>query len=330
MIRLTDRSLTFHMPKVHADASLSIEFQRTLRIPDDNRSYPLPAGLGRFPLKNVDQYPNTVPDSWKTHGGVFLPMYQSEAMWISFIGHGYPCAVKIAAGKINAVTGDPWDDGLTAKQNYVVIPDQPWLDGFAVGEGLIRQFVAQPLGEGFTAEEQLTGEAEHGGLQIQVFPMKAEHYEKFQNEREELAASYQNNSAVMECCSVDMGLAPGGLMEQQIYDDHFGVDAWDTTAGARCFVHISNSAAWQSMTGEAPVTEPVTAERYAEAGIPWFDYYSENKTALKGSDKLAGLDSVATKKAKQGDFEDQPVISVDPSQVIQLNHDPGVVREGQF
>ncbi len=29
---------------------------------------------------------------------------------------------------------------------------------------MIRQFVAMPLGEGYTAEEQLTGEAQHGGL----------------------------------------------------------------------------------------------------------------------------------------------------------------------
>ena len=29
-----------------------------------------------------------------------------------------------------------------------------------------------PLGEGDTAEEQITGEVEHGGIQIMVYPMK--------------------------------------------------------------------------------------------------------------------------------------------------------------
>ena len=73
-------------------------------------------------------------------------------------------AVKVAAGKINAVTGEGWENELSSRpQDYVVIPEQPWLDGFSVMEGMIRQFVAMPLGEGFTAEEQLTGEAEHGG-----------------------------------------------------------------------------------------------------------------------------------------------------------------------
>ncbi len=35
-----------------------------------------------------------------------------------------------------------------------------------------------PLGRGFSAEEQLTGEAEHGGLQIVVYPMKRSVFER--------------------------------------------------------------------------------------------------------------------------------------------------------
>ena len=58
---------------------------------------------------------------------------------------------------VNAVTGDGWSDGLHVRpQDYLVAPRQPWLDGFAVDKGFIRQFVAMPLGEGFTAEEQIT------------------------------------------------------------------------------------------------------------------------------------------------------------------------------
>ena len=63
-------------------------------------------------------------------------------------------------------------DSQRHPQDYMVVPGQPWLDGFCVEKGLIRQFVAMPLGEGYTPEEQLTGEAEHGGLQIAVYPMK--------------------------------------------------------------------------------------------------------------------------------------------------------------
>ena len=105
-----------------------------------------------------------------------LPMYQAEAMWMSFSGGSYPVAVKIAAGKINAVNGEDWQAGLRqgSRQNYAVVPGQPWLDGFAVERGVIRQFVAMPLGGGHSVEEQLTGRAEHGGVQFQVYPLRAE------------------------------------------------------------------------------------------------------------------------------------------------------------
>ena len=51
-------------------ATVSVEFQRTLRIPDDGKVYPLPAGVGRFPLRHVDDYEKSVPESWLKRGGV--------------------------------------------------------------------------------------------------------------------------------------------------------------------------------------------------------------------------------------------------------------------
>ena len=103
-----------------------------------------------------------------------MPMYQSEALWIRFSA-SYPFAVKFAAGKINAVSGEAWTAELQREpQNYLVVPEQPWLDGFSVGAGLIRQFVAMPLGAGDSVEEQLTGQAEVGGMQLQVYPLSAE------------------------------------------------------------------------------------------------------------------------------------------------------------
>jgi hypothetical protein len=180
MIVLQHNELVFQFPEVHEDAVCRVDFQRTLRIPDDNRDYPLPPGLGRFPVEHVEDHVPRLPAAWIEHGGVLLPMYQAEALWINFSGRhgfrsttGYPFAIKIAAGKINAVTGDAWNNGLVrAPQDYLVVPDQPWLDGFCVQKGLVRQIVAMPLGRGYTAEEQISGAAEHGGIQIVVYPMK--------------------------------------------------------------------------------------------------------------------------------------------------------------
>ena len=179
-----------------------------------------------------------------------MPMHQAEAMWVNF-GSGwdssYPCAVKVAAGKVCAVSGEPWSDRLDADpQNYLVVPGQPWLDGYCVGKGIIRQFVAMPIGEGYTAEEQLTGAAKHGGLQVSVCPMKREVYEKLFGGlvvREEFGV-YDRPRGL----AYGMGLAPGGRMRQTVYDDDHGLDAWDQQHTSRCFVTIANSMQWLAIT----------------------------------------------------------------------------------
>ena len=103
MITLERNALAFRFPDVHEQAVLQIEFQRTLRIPDDNREYPLPPGAGAFPLLHVDDAAEKLPPLWREHGGVFMPMYQSEALCILYSHPGeYPFAAKIAAGKITA------------------------------------------------------------------------------------------------------------------------------------------------------------------------------------------------------------------------------------
>ena len=227
MITLESDQMTFRFPEVHPEAQCSIEFQRTLRIPDDDRDYPLPPGLGGFPLRHLDDFADRLPRETVLRGGVVMPMHQAEALWVNFDAgwdSSYPCAVKVAAGKVCAVSGEPWSDRLAADpQNYLVVPDQPWLDGYCVEKGIIRQFVAMPLGEGYTAEEQLTGAAKHGGLQISVCPMKREIYEKLFGDRfraEEEAARLCYGPALEQ----EMGLAPGGRMRQEIYDDDYGLE----------------------------------------------------------------------------------------------------------
>ena len=60
MIELKNDSLVFSFRDVHPSATLSIDFQRTLRIPDDDKTYALPPGLGRFPLRHVDDHAKAV------------------------------------------------------------------------------------------------------------------------------------------------------------------------------------------------------------------------------------------------------------------------------
>ena len=344
MIQLKSDHLVFEFPDVHSHARLTIDFQRTLRIPDDGTDYPLPPGLGSFPLAHVDDHADRVPPTWLTHGGVMLPMYQSEAMWLNFDARragehdtDYPFAVKVATGKICAVSGETWRNDLSRdpKQNYLAIPKQPWLDGYCVEEGLIRQFVAMPLGAGYTAEEQITGEAEHGGLQILVAPMKREVFERrFPKTR---------HMHVDECCArysmmpessapQDMGLAPGGRMRQKIYRDPFDLSDYDTENASRCFVHIANSMVWRTITGSPPPTVPPTAYDYARRGLPWFEYYDGDTTALEGEGVLNTLKSVLTLGKEKGDQPLPENTSVDPTNIQEIRKDlkPGQVREGRF
>lgn len=297
MITLEHDRLTFRFPEVHADAVCSVSFQRTLRIPDDNREHPLPPGLGKFPLRHVDDHAANVPPAWRKRGGVLMPMHQSEAMWLNFHA-SYPMSIKVAAGKINAITGDAWSNKLRAEpQDYLVVPGQPWLDGFCVAKGTIRQFVAMPLGKGYTAEEQLTGEAKHGGLQIIAYPMRAHVYRR---QMRETAVAREVFCVQDRAEAPDMGLAPGGLMRQDIYEDEHGINAWSRKP-SRCFVHLLNSVAYFAVTGAEPPKKPPTAADYSNAGLPWFNYYDGDKAALDGAKKLAGMQSVAAKSWQQGD-----------------------------
>ncbi|MFB7463338.1 hypothetical protein ACFCZ1_07480 [Streptomyces sp. NPDC056224] len=150
---------------------VQIRFIRTLRLPESG-THALPPGLGEFPLRRVEDYPDTVPPEWLAKGGVMLPVYLREAMWLSFAGTREPAALQVGVGKVCAVSGERWTGRLArGPQNYVVLPRQPWLDGINSGDGTVRQFVAVPLGLGATVEGQVTGQETTGGVQLQAFPL---------------------------------------------------------------------------------------------------------------------------------------------------------------
>jgi hypothetical protein len=163
---------------------LRIGFCRTLRIPEDGRTHNLPAEFGLFPLQNVAAYSTKLRKSnnpsladMAKKSGVFFTMYQREAMWISFrVSQKKPIseyAIRVFAGGINVVSGRKWDDPEPLpkrKQDYIVVPPQEHLDGIAVGSDTVIQFVAMPIGSGYSIEKQMTGKEDVGGLQLEVIP----------------------------------------------------------------------------------------------------------------------------------------------------------------
>lgn len=142
-----------------------------------------------------------------------------EAMWINFASRkGKKFAIRPFIGGVNGISGESTIgnlglvlqrmNSLGPRQDYLVLPEQDWLDGIAVSPGVVRQFVAtemvstrrdpatsrepgsskrqrgpphsrfgvgssrandtEPLGA--SIEWQVTGRDEVGGIQLQIIP----------------------------------------------------------------------------------------------------------------------------------------------------------------
>ena len=308
---------------------VTVDFQRTLRIPETGL-HPLPPGLGRFPLRRVEDYPDTAPVEWLARGGVMLPIYQREAMWLSFDA-SEPAALQVGVGKVCAVSGLPWIEHLVKDpQNYVALPDQPWLDGINAGDGFIRQFVAVPLGSGATVEGQVTGQETHGGVQLRAVGLT----------EQALAAWHAEQQLSPVCCdammpmacpeatgSASMGLGAGGRMRQEVYADDRPLADYDQSGAQRVFVHLCSAAQWTAITGEVPPPTPVDRDAYVRAGLPWFDYYAADAHDLAASEILAKVETVGKKLGA----EEDPFVPVDPKTVIALSGlSPDAVTDGTW
>ncbi|MCL2554514.1 MAG: hypothetical protein FWE75_20485 [Actinomycetia bacterium] len=322
----------------------TVRFMRTLRLPETG-THPLPPGLGTFPLRRVADYPDRAPAPWLARGGVLLPVYQREAMWLSFSAP-VPVALQVGVGKVCAVSGRPWSDRLAqGPQNYVVLPRQPWLDGINSGSGTIRQFVAVPLGLGATVEGQITGEEVWGGVQLQAFELRDDALERWQAaqaaraERTRggwgqaspppapMAAAAPGGAAYgAPAAAPSMGLGAGGRMRQEVYRDERPLSDWREEPSGRVFVHLATAPQWRAVTGEPAPASPVDRAAYNAAGLPWFDYYDADAEDLSPAEPLANVKPV-------GDWlgdDQQPWLPVQPGQVKPLGDDPGAVADGEW
>jgi hypothetical protein len=295
---------------------MTVEFQRTLRIPETGL-HPLPPGLGRFPLRRVADYPDTAPAEWLSRGGVMLPIYQREAMWLSF-NASEPTALQVGVGKVCAVSGLPWIEHLTGDpQNYVALPRQPWLDGINAGDGFIRQFVAVPLGSGATVEGQVTGEETHGGVQLRSVGLTEQALTEWRAAQEAVLlepCADGLDGGPMPAPMASMGLGAGGRMRQEVYADDRPLADYDQSGARRVFVHLCSAAQWTAITGEVPPPTPVDRDAYARAGLPWFDFYDADARDLDPSEILTKVKTVGEKLGA----EEDPFVPVDPNAVIAL------------
>ncbi|MGN1208980.1 MAG: hypothetical protein ACI4SV_01655, partial [Duodenibacillus sp.] len=240
MLELSDGiTLNFTFPRVHETCILDVTLMRTKRLPENNEvpcttSHGAPQGLPRFPLEHVEDYADKLPPEWVRHEGLLMPMHEDEALCLHMNScFEYPFAVKVAAGKICAVSGFAWIQGLQqgirrepdgrimTLQNYIVVPGQQWLDGFydTPKSNTVRQFVAEPLGQGRTVEEKRTGKAKYGGLQIQVFPLRGDVWEKLLEEKARQMQKVPVGPAPLHMRNRPYGLGTGARLSQGVIQD---------------------------------------------------------------------------------------------------------------
>jgi hypothetical protein len=344
---MTDRAVRIDGNTLRLPGGVAVRFVRTLRLPESG-THPLPPGLGEFPVRRVSDYAHSVPEEWRARGGVMLPVYLREAMWLSFAGTTEPAALQVGVGKVCAVSGKPWSDRLSREpQNYLVLPRQPWLDGINSGKGTVRQFVAVPLGLGATVEGQVTGEEVWGGVQLRSFPLRDDLLERWRREQQvrrertwgagkygapptpaaALAMAAPGGAPTRSRKTAAMGLGVGGSMRQEVYKDDRPLTHWSEEPAGRVFVHLVTPPEWRRITGEAPPPSPVDRAAYTRAGLPWYDYYDQDADDLAPTDALGSVKPV-------GDWlgdDLEPWQEPSPGQVKQLKDTPGEpVEDGDW
>ncbi|MFF5252698.1 hypothetical protein ACFY4K_11690 [Streptomyces leeuwenhoekii] len=350
---MTDTAVRVDGNTLRLPGGVAVRFVRTLRLPETG-THPLPPGLGEFPVRRVADHGDRVPEAMRARGGVMLPVYLREAMWLSFAGTREPAALQVGVGKVCAVSGRPWSDRLARDpQNYVVLPRQPWLDGINSGPGRVRQFVAVPLGLGATVEGQVTGEEVWGGVQLQSFPLNDGALARWREEERRRAeaarrvpppaggfgaagplaapgsapASAAGGPARRPRAAAAMGLGAGGSLRQEVYRDDRSPGDWAERPAGRVFVHLVTPPEWRRITGEAPPPSPVDRAAYTRAGLPWYDYYDQDADDLAPADALQGVRPV-------GDWlgdDQEPWQAPSAQQVHPLKDAPGhPVQDGDW
>src|SRR5437763_6697899 len=81
---------------------------------------------------------------------------EREAMWIYFQTEGGKrWAIRPFVGGVNGISGEVatgdmrtflrQSQSASLRQDYLVLPEQLWLDGIATSPGIVKQFVATPM-----------------------------------------------------------------------------------------------------------------------------------------------------------------------------------------
>ena len=102
--------------------------------------------------------------------------------------------------------------------------------------------------------------------------------------------------------ALEMGICPGGTIEQAIIKDEYDPGSWDSDCSIIFNVDILDSQVFKRYTGIKPPTTPVTAQQYAAHGFPYYDIYDEKPSGIRG-------DFANVKSVNQKDLEEERTVA---------------------
>lgn len=286
---------------------VDVTLHRTVRVAEGRAPSNLPPSLGRATTTPVAKYKDRCPETWE-ESGVFVPLHDTEALWLSFSGG--PVAMIVGAGGINALNGQKLGTKLEMGA-YLVTPPQPWLDGWKAEDGTVYQFVATPFkaGNGISVGEQILGaESKSGGIGIAVFeskePLAVKHHKPAEGWTDSaIGSDFSYGDGGVKGMSLDaspvmrsaapsrmseMGVGKGGKIIQKIYSDPYGVEVWKEAPSATMAIYLVSAQDYEAITGIA-IPKPASSETY---GGKWFGLKDEELQDTPGAPVFSGLKSV--------------------------------------
>jgi hypothetical protein len=173
-------------------------------------------------------------------------------MWIRFESDNQ-YAIKIYVGGVNAISGEPAVENMATRlrrhrlgtqgailQDYVVTPNQRWIDGIATSPGVVRQFIATPSGSSHSVEAQITGEDAVAGIQFEITKRK-----RVDNKKVYIEYPRGTKTPIL----VDLEMATFQNL-QELIREQMGVDIMDQFLIITQFEWWKGEKDWQDVTLE--------------------------------------------------------------------------------
>jgi hypothetical protein len=220
--------------RVHVGERFSLSLQRSDRVAELAQP---PVSRGQLPVRQLQ------PDLLRKFNidvsdgeSVVVPCDEDEAVWLGFCGeNSRRVALKIRQGRIDAVTGNEWDESLHELQDYLVTPDQTSWYGLRSSDGHVRQFSRDPI-------ELVVYEPN----QPDDPPVRRRSWNQ---------QFYGLEENPVQAEATNFPFVP----------DPKTITFWSVKPSGRVTIHFVDSNTWKSLTGEIP---PPRAEGYSGTLLP--------------------------------------------------------------